>query len=103
MSKQKYRYQFTQDAAEDLKNIFEYSSQHWGQQQAQRYLQQLKKQCDLLCITPSIGIQSLDIDSSSFRFPYAEHMLYYKVKDSHVIIYAILHKSMLPEKHLSER
>lgn len=103
MTDNKYHYKFTQDATEDLESIYAYSNENWGKKQAKRYLQKLQNQCDLLCITPSIGKKSDDIDDSSYRFPYAEHMLYYKVRGTDIIIYAILHKSMLPESHLTDR
>lgn len=103
MSKKTFTYQFTQDAVNDLRAIKTYTIEVWGVTQSKKYLQKFQKNVDLLCANPSMGKACVDIDKTTLRFPCGEHMLYYKVITNTITIYAVLHKTMLPENHLPER
>lgn len=96
-------YEFTQDARTDLLNIRKYTLKTWGKEQSTKYLQELNKTLQLLSDSPSIGIQRADISLTTFSFPYASHIIYYTLDNDFLIIFAVLHKNMVPEKHIAKR
>ncbi len=96
-------YKFTQDARADLLNIRKYTIEKWGKEQSTKYLQELNKTLQLLTDSPSIGIQRADISLTTFSFPYASHIIYYTLSNNFLIVLAVLHKNMVPEKHLTNR
>ena len=103
MLKKPFTYQFTQDAVDDLHAIKTYTIEVWGVTQSKKYIQKFQTNIKLLCANPDMGKACLEIDSATLRFPCGEHMLYYKVIKNTIIVYALLHKTMLPENHLPER
>ena len=104
---QKALYQITQDAIDDLHAIHACTVTNWGTVQAEKYLRQLQEHFSLLAQSPNLGFVCSDIDENSEfvsrRLACAEHVVYYKVVKKSVVIYAVLHRSMLPGNHLVER
>ena len=96
-------YKFTPDARTDLLNIRKYTLKTWGKEQSTKYLQELNKTLQLLSDSPTIGIQRTDISLTTFSFPYASHIIYYTLDNDFLIIFAVLHKNMVPEKHIANR
>jgi toxin ParE1/3/4 len=96
-------YKFTQDARADLLNIRKYTLKTWGIEQSGKYLQELNKILQVLSDSPSIGVQRTDISLTTFSFPYASHIIYYTVDNDFLIVFAVLHKNMVPEKHIANR
>ena len=96
-------YRFTQDARVDLLNIRKYTLKTWGREQSTKYLQELNNTLQLLSDSPSIGIQRTDISLTTFSFPCASHIIYYTLNNNSLIVFAVLHKNMVPEKHVSNR
>ena len=96
-------YKFTQDARADLLNIRRYTLKTWGREQSTKYLQELNKTLQLLSDSPSIGIQRTDISLSTFSFPYVSHIIYYTLNSDFLIVFAVLHKNMVPVKHIANR
>ncbi|PKI17463.1 type II toxin-antitoxin system RelE/ParE family toxin [Colwellia sp. 12G3] len=96
-------YKFTQDARADLLNIRKYTLKTWEREQSTKYLQELKKTLQLLSDSPSIGIQRTDISLTTFSFPYVSHIIYYTLDNNYLIVFAVLHKNMVPEKHIANR
>ncbi len=96
-------YKFTPDASADLLNIRIYTLKTWGREQSTKYLQELSKTLQLLAGSPSIGIQRTDISLTTFSFPYASHIIYFTLDNDFLIVFAVLHKNMVPEKHIANR
>jgi len=96
-------YQFTQDALADLLKIRKFTLENWGKEQSKKYLLELSETLELLSGSPSIGKNRSDISTRTFSFPYASHVIYYKIEKNVLVIFAVLHKSMVPEKHLNHR
>ena len=103
MLKKTSTYQFTQDAFNDLHAIKTYTIEVWGTEQSKKYLQKIQESIQILCTNPDMGKACVDIDNTTLRFPTGEHMLYYKLIKCTVTVYAVLHKTMLPVKHLPQR
>lgn len=91
----------TDEAKQDLLVIRQYTQAKWGALQAKAYLSELRNTLKRLQEQPLIGTdQSVDLGAGVFGFPYASHMLYYRIKENNLIVLGILHQSMVPSLHL---
>lgn len=96
-------YYLTPDAQSDLIDIRRYTLQQWGAVQSQKYLSALRRTIRLLAVTPSLGMGRSEVGSNVLSFPHASHVIYYVVHEQQVVIFAVLHKRMVPINHLVER
>ena len=96
-------YRLTSDAQSDLINIRNYTLEHWGRQQSQKYLTGIRQTIRLLSETPTIGKRRPDVALDVFSFPHVSHVIYYTLHERQLIVFGVLHKSMVPSNHLDER
>ena len=96
-------YRLTQDARADLIEIRRFTVNQWGSLQSQKYLSELRQTIRLLAETPSLGKSKSDVGPNIMSFPYVSHVIYYVVHEQQLIVFAVLHKRMLPLNHLVER
>lgn len=95
------KYVVLPEAAEDLTRIGRFTAEKWGVRQAERYLSTLQATFRLLAERPSAGRdRSDDIGAGYMSFVQGSHVIYFKKTDNGVAIAAILHQSMIPQKHL---
>ena len=93
-------YRLTPDAQTDLIEIRCYTQNQWGKTQAQKYMSELRKTIKFLSETPTIGKQRHEAGADIFSFPYASHVIYYTLHEQQLVVFAVLHKSMVPLIHL---
>ena len=96
-------YRFTGDAQSDLIKIRGYTLKEWGNEQSKKYLSNLRQTIRLLSETPTIGKQRPDISSDVFSFPHVSHVIYYMLRNEQLVVFGVLHKSMVPNIHLEDR
>jgi len=96
-------YYVTSDAELDLFKIRDYTVSNWGAEQSNKYLIGLRDTFRLIAENSNVGTQRTDIDENVFSFPHVSHTLYYTIDNNRVIFFGVLHKSMIPEKHLLDR
>ena len=96
-------YRLTSDAQSDLIDIRRYTLKHWGIQQSQKYLTELRQTIQLLAVTPMLGKLRPDVVSGAFSFPYVSHVIYYLQHHEQIIVFGVLHKRMVPSNHLIYR
>ncbi len=98
------KYQFTDEAAEDIKNIRQFTAQHWGGAQAKRYLQQIKKTLEHLAENPLLGTRrEEDLGTGIFSHPCQRHVLFYTYKPDLLTVLTVLHHSQTPRRLLPLR
>lgn len=99
------QYLFTEESQRDLIQIRQFTLEHWGPKQSIDYLTDLKKTLQLLAEMPAMGKNCFeDCGKDVYRFPFGSHVIYYlTMSDNEIVIVAILHQSMVPEKHLDKR
>lgn len=94
------KYQFTPQTQQDLIQTLK----HWGAKQSLSYLEEIKRTVELISEMPLMGKNcSEDLGQNIYRFLYGSHAIYYLNMPDSIIIIAILHQSMAPEKHLDNR
>ena len=96
-------YKLTKDAQEDLIKIRQYTVTQWGRTQSKLYLSELQHTISLLSEAPEMGKKRPDVSVDAYSFPHASHVIYYVLHNHHLLVFAVLHKSMVPNNHLEDR
>jgi toxin ParE1/3/4 len=96
-------YRLTSDAQTDLIEIRRYTLKQWGAAQSKKYLTDLRQTIRLLAEKTSMGKSRPEVADNVFSFPYVSHVIYYLVHEQQLVVFAVLHKRMVPVKHLIER
>ena len=96
-------YKLTTDAQTDLIQIRQYTLSQWGSKQSELYLSELQQTITLLSEAPEMGKKRPDVSEDTFSFPHASHVIYYVFHTDYLLVFAVLHKSMVPNNHLEDR
>ena len=75
----------------DIKSIWRYSYNEWGEVQADRYVAKLNKAIERLAKTPRIGAPRESIRSGLRAYHVGRHVIYYYVEPDHLYIVRIRH------------
>ena len=85
---------FSPAAAEDLLNIWQYTFQEWGENQAELYLHELSFACNKLSDSLSQEI-AIDYVRPGYRKVLArKHVIYFFRQEKEITIIRILHQRM---------
>ncbi len=87
-------YSIRKTAQEDLENIWYYTFEEWGKEQADRYLNSLFNRFTLLAENPAIGKKRDDIKPGYHCFPEGKHLVFYTVSEKGIDIIGLPHQSM---------
>lgn len=96
------RYDFTAQAERDLENITDYTVATWGAAQAEKYIAGLENLAQELANNPKVGVRCEHLANGLLSFPFTSHVLYYVEQAHGITIIRVLHKHMLPERHIEE-
>ena len=88
------RYDFTAQAAGDLREIGRYTKQTWGTEQASRYRQELELALQKLSLTPDMGRPREEIEPRVRSFKVASHVAFYVTRRGGITIVRLLHPSL---------
>ncbi len=91
-----------QEAIDDLSEIWEYTSQIWSENQAEKYYQSIKFACNEIGINPLIGSKYSAINSNLFGLKTGKHIIFYQtISNDEIEIIRILHERMDLKKRLT--
>jgi toxin ParE1/3/4 len=93
MSKAAFRYRLSQEADQDLEDIFDYTAREFGVDQAIAYVSGFDEVFVGLAANPGLGRKRDEIRSSLRSFVNGSHTIFYRVLKSHLHIVRILHGS----------
>ncbi len=95
-------YQLTPKAKNDLWQIWHYSIDIWGEQQADKYTKQLYDRFQWLADNPLLGASKDEIKAGYRSWKEGEHLIFYRIADDNTIeIIGIPHQGMDTPQHLS--
>ena len=95
----KHQLVISPSAKADLKAIYQYSLQHWGKAQSERYLHKLKQHVWSLAEQPLIGIERSECLHNVRSLKVESHTLFYKVTNDNVEIIRVLHSRQDPQRN----
>jgi len=97
-------YKISNEAANDLENIWLYTIENWSVEQADRYLNLILDEIEYLCLKPNSGTDFSHIRKGYFRSRVKSHFIFYKIdiQKNEIEVIRILHQQMDIENRLNE-
>lgn len=97
------KYNLTNEAVDDLTNIWNYTFEKWSEKQADTYYKMLLENCQLIADSPNIGKDYAEIKDELFGLKANRHIIFYrKFNDKPIEITRILHERMDLKNRLNE-
>ena len=84
-------YILSEIADKDLEDIFDYTFDEFGYDQAEKYLLEIEEIFQNLIINPQIGKKRDEIKQGLYSFPKDNHIIFYRILDNHIRIVRVLH------------
>ena len=81
-------------AKQDLADIWLHSFEHWGEQQADRYFDELANAMALLSENPKLGVTCEYIRKGYRQFPVNRHIIFYTISSSKIHVIRVLGEDM---------
>jgi toxin ParE1/3/4 len=95
------RYLLSPAAQADLEQIWDYTHDRWGVDQAEEYLSELQHAIERAVANPRIGRTCDEIRPGYRKLAAGSHMLFYRVTAEDVIdVVRVLHQHMDVDRHL---
>ena len=89
-----YKVRLTPAAKEQLKEIWHYSFDVWGEEKADAYLMDIKEKLRMLAENPGIGRNRPDIKPGYHSAPVNKHVIYYMLEEQNINVIGVLHERM---------
>ena len=86
-------YILSEIADKDLEDIFDYTLDEFGFDQAEKYLLEIEEIFQNLIANPQIGKKRDEIKQGLYSFPKDNHIIFYRILDNHIRIVRVLHGS----------
>ena len=93
----------SEEADNDIEEIYEYGKFHFGTTQAIQYLVGLNNHFESIANNPHIGKDRGEIRDGLFSFPYNSHIIFYRKLKSYVRIVRVLYGGRDFVKVLSQK
>ncbi len=87
-------------AKEDMEAVWFYTFSKWGEQQSERYIDDLTGAFILLVENPKAGKACDNVRAGYRKYPVIRHVIYYRETSYGIEIIRILHDRMLASRHL---
>lgn len=92
------KYRLSRLAEADLLDIATYTLRTWGQDQANRYVDDLEVCCQKLVDNPELGRACDHVRPGLRRMEHGRHALFYRIEAKGILVSRILPQRMLPER-----
>lgn len=92
----------THKAEDDLRGIWIYSAETWGEAQADRYLDALAAALDACGKHPERGQPRDEARAGTWSQLAQKHVIFYRFDDTQVVVQRVLHAAMDPARHLDD-
>lgn len=86
-----YTYFLSDEAENDVEDIFDFGKYKFGYNQAIKYLDGLELQFELIARNPKIGKLRDEIRPGLMSFPYISHVILYRIIEKRIRIMRILY------------
>jgi toxin ParE1/3/4 len=97
------RIKYSRRSVSDLEEIGSYTLGTWGEDQANRYLDQLERfLTEALANNPEMGRPCDDVRPGLRRIECSSHVIFYRLTETTIVVSRILHQHMLPENYIGD-
>lgn len=86
-------YILSEAADKDLEDIFDFTTDHFGLDQAEKYLLEIEEVFQILVSHPESGKARNEIKEGLYSFPKDNHIIFYRIFDKQIQIVRVLHGS----------
>lgn len=90
---------FAPAAIADIEQIWDYSAEHWGADQADRYTDEIRDACLGLAGGTRLG-RPVPERTDYLKYATGSHMIYFRAQDTRLEVIRVLHQAMDPERHV---
>jgi toxin ParE1/3/4 len=90
----------TPRAQADLDEIWDYTADRWGLDQAETYARQLWRAIQAIADNPSRGRECDEVRPGYRQYPSGSHVLFYRLVEGGIDVVRILHERMDYERHI---
>lgn len=90
---------YSQAAISDIDQIWDYTFERWGVEQAERYTRELRDTCKDLAESRKSG-RPVHERAGYFRYSIARHVVFFKEQGNGIVVMRILHERMDLVRHL---
>jgi toxin ParE1/3/4 len=87
-------------ARKDLRQIWGYTAERWGIEQADRYIRGLHRAIEIVADDPDRGRRCYNIRAGYRKYSAAAHVVFFRVLADGIEVMRVLHQSMDFERHL---
>ncbi|WP_052501450.1 type II toxin-antitoxin system RelE/ParE family toxin [Thiomicrospira microaerophila] len=87
-------------AQSDLKEIYRYTVENWGMQQAQNYLDHIKQSFKTLLENPNLGRERSELGQNVRAINCQKHIIFYRYLETELQIIRVLHGRQDPARHV---
>lgn len=93
MAAAQYTYELSEEADNDLLEIYDFTAEKFGADQAVKYLVGLESMFFALCLHPYTGRERNEIRIGLRSSSYVSHIVFYRIIESRIRIVRVLHAS----------
>lgn len=86
-------YILSEAADKDLEDIFDYTLNHFGFDQAEKYLLAIEEVFQILILYPESGKTRNEIKKGLYSFTKDKHVIFYRILENRIYIVRVLHGS----------
>ena len=94
------RYVLSPRAQDDLSDIWDYTAERWGAEQADEYLRILQHAIEMVADDPRKGRSCDEVRAGYRKYSAGSHMLIYRKIEIGIDVVRVLHGRMDFERHL---
>jgi toxin ParE1/3/4 len=93
-------YRLSPKARDDMESVWLYTLSQWGQEQTEKYIDDLVAALDLLMTSPRLGKRCDNIRAGYRKHPTLRHVIYYREASYSIEIIRVLHDHQLAVRHM---
>ena len=92
-------YGLSKKAKADLRGIWNYTEDRWGEEQADRYYREIIMTFELLAAGGRQGHKA-DVRGGYLKYPVGRHFVYFTKRNGRIKVVRVLHGCMDADRHL---
>ena len=94
------RYALSPRARGDLDEIWDYSAERWGEQQAESTIRAIQKAIEAVASAPRRGRSCDEIRTGYFKYAAGSHVIFFRLTKTGIDVVRVLHQRMDFNRHL---